>query len=157
MTTSYCRNSTRAFIFMMGAFCSIAISANARAKTTHEVIVSQDAPAAIGPYSQAVLAGGVLYVSGQVGIDPRTGKLAAEDIRGQTKQVMANLTAVLTKAGLTLDDTVQVQVFLADLNDYAAMNDVYAQYFKLPPARATVQVARLPRDALVEIALIAVR
>ena len=157
MTTSHCCNSTRAFIFMMGAFCSIAIGANARAKTTHEVIVSQDAPAAIGPYSQAVLAGGVLYVSGQVGLDPRTGKLAAEDIRGQTKQVMANLTAVLSKAGLTLDDTVQVQVFLADLNDYAAMNDVYAQYFKLPPARATVQVARLPRDALVEIALIAVR
>jgi 2-iminobutanoate/2-iminopropanoate deaminase len=157
MTSSYCCASARIFIFMMGAFCSIAIGANAPAKTTHEVIVSQDAPAAIGPYSQAVLAGGVLYVSGQVGLDPKTGKLAAEDIRGQTKQVIINLTAVLSKAGLTLDDTVQVQVFLADLNDYAAMNEVYAQYFKLPPARATVQVARLPRDALIEIALIAVR
>ena len=156
MTSTYCRASARVLIFMIAA-CSIVIGANARAKTTHEVIVSQDAPAAIGPYSQAVLAGGVLYVSGQVGLDPKTGKLAAEDIRGQTKQVMTNLTAVLLKAGFTLDDTVQVQVFLADLNDFAAMNDVYAQYFKLPPARATVQVARLPRDARIEIALIAVR
>jgi 2-iminobutanoate/2-iminopropanoate deaminase len=157
MTSSYCCASARIFIFMMGAFSSIAIGANAPAKTTHEVIVSQDAPAAIGPYSQAVLAGGVLYVSGQVGLDPKTGKLAAEDIRGQTKQVIANLMAVLSKAGLTLGDAVQAQVYLADLNDYAAMNEVYAQYFKLPPARATVQVARLPRDARIEIALIAVR
>ena len=117
MTSNYFFSSARVFIFVLGAFCSIAIGANARAKTTHEVIVSQDAPAAIGPYSQAVLAGGVLYVSGQVGLDPKTGKLAAEDIRGQTKQVLTNLTAVLSKAGLTLDDTVQVQVFLADLND----------------------------------------
>ena len=157
MNSNYFCARMRFFIFVLGAFCSIGIGANAGAKTNHEVILSQDAPAAIGPYSQAVLAGGVLYVSGQVGLDPKTGKMAAEDIRGQTKQVLTNLTAVLSKAGLTLDDTVQVQVFLADLNDYAAMNDVYGQYFKLAPARATVQVARLPRDALVEIALIAVK
>ena len=116
------------------------------------------APAAIGPYSQAILANGTLYVSGQIALDPKTGQMAAPDIRAQTKQVLANLSAVLAAEGMTLADAVQVQVFLADLEDFAAMNEIYGAAFKAPyPARFTVQVARLPRDARVEIGLIAVK
>jgi len=121
-------------------------------------VVTNDAPAAIGPYSQAVGANGVLYVSGQLALDPKTGQLAAQDIRGQTQQVMRNLRAILGAAGMSLDDVVQTQVYLADLNEFQAMNETYSSYFTaFLPARSTVQVARLPRDARVVIALTAVR
>ena len=116
------------------------------------------APAAIGPYSQAILANGTLYVSGQIALDPKSGQIVSQDIREQTRQVLANLSAVLAAAGMSLSDAVQVQVFMTDLNEFAAMNEVYASAFKKPyPARLTVQVARLPRDARIEIALTAAR
>jgi len=125
---------------------------------SRKAVSTNAAPAAIGPYSQAILANGVLYASGQIALDPRTGQMAAADIRGQTRQVLANLSAVLASSGMSLDDAVQVQIFLADLADFEAMNEVYASAFKAPyPARFTVQVARLPRDARVEIGLIAVK
>ncbi len=122
-----------------------------------EVIATPKAPAAIGPYSQAVRAGDVLYCAGQIGIDPATGKLV-EGVEAQTRQALANLAAVCEAAGFKLGDAVQTQVFLSDLADFEAMNRVYAERFpKDPPARATAQVARLPRDARVEILLTAQR
>jgi len=136
---------------------ALAVSADS-ASPAAQAITSNAAPAAIGPYSQAVLSNGTLYVSGQIALDPKTGQLVAADIRAQTKQVFANLTAVLEAAHMTLANAVQVQVFLADLEDFAAMNEIYATAFKAPyPARFTVQVARLPRDARIEIGLIAVK
>jgi 2-iminobutanoate/2-iminopropanoate deaminase len=119
-------------------------------------VSSPDAPKAIGPYSQAVRAGQLLFLSGQVPLDPATGQIVAGDIAAQTRRVFENLAAVLTAGGRSFADVVRTTVFLADMNDFAAMNDVYGQYFKEPyPARATVQVARLPKDARVEIDLIA--
>ena len=119
-------------------------------------ISSQDAPKAIGPYSQAVRAGQLLFVSGQVPLDPATGQIVAGDIAAQTRRVFDNLGAVLKAGGRSFADVVRTTVFLADMNDFAAVNDVYGTYFSEPyPARATVQVARLPKDARVEIDLIA--
>lgn len=123
-----------------------------------EVISTPGAPGAIGPYSQAIRVGDTLYTSGQIGMDPVTGVLVAGGIEAETRQVLANLKAVFEAAGFSLSDAVQAQVFLADFNDFAAMNAVYAEFFpQAPPARATVQVARLPRDARVEIMLVAQR
>ena len=117
------------------------------------------APAAIGPYSQAIRVGDTLYTSGQVALDPKTGNLIAGGITEQTTQVLENLKAVLAHAGLDMVHTVKTLVFLKDMKDFAAMNAVYATYFApagvVPPARSTVQVAALPKDALVEIELIA--
>ena len=121
-----------------------------------EAIVSDDAPRAIGPYSPAVRAGQFLFVSGQVALDPATGALVPGDVNAQTRRVMDNLGALLKAAGLDFSAVVRTTVFLADMNDFAAMNEVYATYVTQPyPSRATVQVARLPRDARVEIDLIA--
>ena len=121
-----------------------------------EAFSSPNAPKAIGPYSPAVRAGQLLFVSGQVAIDPATGSLVSGDIRTETRRVLDNLGALLTAAGLDYSAVVRTTVFLADINDFAAMNEVYASYFHEPfPARATVQVARLPRDARVEIDVIA--
>jgi len=119
-------------------------------------VSSPDAPKAIGPYSQAVRAGQLLFVSGQVPLDPATGQIVNGDIATQTRRVFANLAAVLVAGGRSFADVVRTTVFLADMNDFAAVNEVYGQYFSEPyPARATVQVARLPKDARVEIDLIA--
>jgi 2-iminobutanoate/2-iminopropanoate deaminase len=121
-----------------------------------EAFSSPNAPKAIGPYSPAVRAGQLLFVSGQVPIDPATGSLVSGDIRTETRRVMDNLGALLTAGGLDFSAVVRTTVFLADINDFAAMNEVYASYFHEPfPARATVQVARLLRDARVEIDVIA--
>jgi 2-iminobutanoate/2-iminopropanoate deaminase len=121
-----------------------------------EAITSPGAPKAIGPYSQAVRAGQLLFVSGQVPLDPATGQLVEGDIAAQTRRVFANLAAVLEAGGRTFADVVRTTVFLADMNDFAAVNEVYGSYFSEPyPARATVQVARLPKDARVEIDVIA--
>jgi 2-iminobutanoate/2-iminopropanoate deaminase len=120
-------------------------------------VSSADAPKAIGPYSQAVRAGQFLFASGQVPIDPATGNMIDGDIRAQTRRVFENLSAVLGAAKLSFADVVKTTVFLADMNDFAAMNEVYGTYFAEPyPARATVQVARLPKDARVEIDLVAI-
>ena len=117
---------------------------------------SDSAPTAIGPYSQAIRVGQLLFVSGQVALDPETGALVQGDVATQTHSVLRNLKSILEAAGASLDDVVRTTVFLADLNDFAAMNDVYATYFTPPaPARSTIQVARLPKDARVEIDLIA--
>jgi 2-iminobutanoate/2-iminopropanoate deaminase len=121
-----------------------------------QAIDSQDAPKAIGPYSPAVRAGSLLFVSGQVPIDPSTGNLVDGDIAAQTRRVLDNLGALLTAGGLTFDDVVRTTIFLADIGDFTRVNEVYGTYFSEPfPARATVQVARLPKDARVEIDAIA--
>ena len=119
--------------------------------------VSTDgAPKAIGPYSQAIRAGSLLFLSGQIPIDPATGQMVDGDIAQQTQRVFKNLEAILTAAGASFDNVVRTTVYLADMSDFAAMNEVYGTYFSSPaPARATVQAARLPKDARVEIDLIA--
>ena len=122
-----------------------------------EAISAPDAPTAIGPYSPAIRAGNLLFVSGQVPIDPSTGAMIDGDIAAQTDRVMRNLQALLKAAGAGFEHVVRTTVFLADMNEFAAMNEVYGRYVAdPPPARATVQVARLPRDVKVEIDLIAV-
>ena len=126
-------------------------------KNKKKVIATDKAPKAIGPYSQAIEIDNTLYLAGQIGLDPTTGKLVDGGINEQTNRVMKNLEAVLDAAGYRFDNVVQTQVFVADLNDYKAMNDVYAKYFSYaPPARAAVQ-AVLPRGALVEIMMVAKR
>jgi len=122
-----------------------------------EIVATERAPRAIGPYSQAVRAGNLLFASGQIPIDPATGEFVAGGVGEQTEQVMRNLTAVFEAAGASLGQVVKTTVFLADMNDFTAMNEVYGRFFgENPPARATVQAARLPRDARVEIEAIAV-
>ena len=125
-------------------------------KTEKTIVLAKDAPQPVGPYSQAVSAGGWLFASGQIPLDPQTGKMVDADIRVQTRRVLDNLALVLKAAGARLDDVVKTTVFLADLADFPAMNEEYARYFtKEPPARATVQVSRLPKDSLVEIDCVA--
>ncbi len=120
------------------------------------IVQTEKAPAAIGPYSQAVKAGGFVFLSGQVALDPASGQVVEGDVRAQTERVMKNLQAVLAAAGSSLAAVVKATVFLADMNDFAAMNEVYGRFFSSdPPARATVQAARLPKDVQVEIDLIA--
>lgn len=122
-----------------------------------EIVATERAPRAIGPYSQAVRAGNLLFASGQIPIDPATGEFVAGGVGEQTEQVMRNLTAVFEAAGASLGQVVKTTVFLSDMNDFTAMNEVYGRFFgENPPARATVQAARLPRDAKVEIEAIAV-
>ena len=122
------------------------------------VVATKDAPAAIGPYSQGIHTGDLVFTAGQAGVDPATGKLAEGGIQAETHQVFKNLKAVLEAAGSSLEKVVKVSVFLADMNDFGAMNEVYAGYFgDTPPARTTVQAGGLPLGALVEIDMIAVR
>jgi 2-iminobutanoate/2-iminopropanoate deaminase len=118
-------------------------------------ISTDQAPQAIGPYSQAIQFGNLLFVSGQVALEPKTGNLVAGDIEAQTKQVMENLKAIVAAAGLTLADALKATCFLKNMGDFAKFNGIYAGYFgDTPPARETVEVARLPRDVLVEVSLI---
>jgi 2-iminobutanoate/2-iminopropanoate deaminase len=122
-----------------------------------EIVATERAPRAIGPYSQAVRSGNFLFASGQIPIDPATGEFVAGGITEQTEQVMRNVSAILEAAGADLQKVVKTTVFLADMDDFTAMNEVYGRYFgENPPARATVQAARLPRDARVEIEAIAI-
>ena len=120
---------------------------------------TENAPKAIGPYSQAIVAGGYMFLSGQIPIDPQIGKITASTIEDQTKQVLDNIKAILAAEGLTISDVVKTEIFLKDMQDFNAMNLVYAECFNEPmkPARATVQVAKLPMDARVEISCIAFR
>ena len=120
------------------------------------VVSTNDAPQAIGPYSQAIKLGNVVYTAGQIPLDPATGKLVDGDITAQAERVMQNVQAVLAAAGSSLDRAVKTTCFLANLDDFAAFNAVYGRYFtNMPPARSTVQVARLPAGALVEVECIA--
>ncbi|MBF2046096.1 MAG: RidA family protein [Leptolyngbya sp. IPPAS B-1204] len=127
---------------------------------SHQVIRTDQAPAPVGPYNQAIAATGqMVFVAGQIPLDPQTGAIVGEgNVVEQTEQVMANLTAILAAAGAKLEDVVKTTVFLADMNDFAAVNAVYAKYFQeaTAPARACVQVSRLPKDVRVEIECIAV-
>ena len=121
-----------------------------------QIVQTKQAPDAIGPYSQAVIANGFVYTSGQIPIDPATGQFVAGGIAEQTQQVLKNLTAVLEAAGTGMQQVVKTTVYLADMQDFTAMNEVYAAFFGAePPARSTVQAARLPRDARVEIDVVA--
>ena len=121
-----------------------------------QMIHTDSAPAAIGPYSQAIQIGDLLFVSGQVPIDPSTGAVVEGDVKAQAQQSLNNLKAILNAAGTNMGAVVKTTVFLADMNDFAAMNEVYAQFFQEPcPARSAVQVGRLPKDAKVEIEAIA--
>jgi 2-iminobutanoate/2-iminopropanoate deaminase len=122
-----------------------------------QVVSAPDAPKAMGAYSPAIKAGNLLFISGQIPLDPSTGNLIQGDIAAQAEQVMRNLTALLRAAGVGFDHVVRTTVYLADMNDFAGMNEVYSRYIvDPPPARATVQVARLPRDVKIEIDAIAV-
>jgi len=121
-----------------------------------EAISTKSAPGAIGPYSQAIKAGGFVFLSGQIPLDATTGQMIEGDAKAQTEQVMKNLQAVLEAAGCTFDDVVRSTIFLTNLNDFQAVNETYAKHFSAaPPARATVQVAALPRGAKVEIDMVA--
>ncbi len=122
-----------------------------------EAIATNDGPKAIGPYSQAIKANGLVFVSGQIPFDPATQQLIEGDIAAQTERVLQNLSGILKAAGSSLDRVVKAGVFLKNMSDFAAMNEVYGRYFtQSPPARSTVEVARLPKDVLVEIDVIAV-
>ncbi len=121
-----------------------------------QIISTDKAPKAIGPYSQAVRAGGWLFASGQIPIDPATNQMITGDIKAQTERVMKNLGAILEAAGLSFAHAIKMTVYLKDMNEFPAMNEVYGRFFPAdPPARATVEVARLPRDARIEIDLVA--
>jgi 2-iminobutanoate/2-iminopropanoate deaminase len=125
-------------------------------KLRKRALAARDAPKPVGPYSPAVRAGDLLFVSGQVPFDPASGALVPGDIAAQTRRVLDNIGALLAAAGLTHDDIVRTTVFLADMNDFAAVNAVYSTFFTEPyPARSTIQAARLPRDARIEIDAIA--
>ncbi len=121
-----------------------------------EIISTKDAPQAIGPYSQAIKANGFIFTSGQIAIDPTTQQVVTGDVAAQTERVLRNLSEILEAAGSGLGKVVRSTVFLKDMNDFAAMNQVYGKYFtSAPPARSTVEVARLPKEVLVEIDVIA--
>lgn len=118
-------------------------------------VSTEKAPAAVGPYSQAVISGGMVYTSGQIAIDPKTNAIEANDIQGQTEQVMRNLGEILRTAGSSFEMAVKTSCFLADMNDFAAFNEIYAKYFTGLPARSCVAVKTLPKGALVEVEVIA--
>jgi 2-iminobutanoate/2-iminopropanoate deaminase len=121
-----------------------------------DVVLTDKGPKPIGPYSQAIRTNGFLYVSGQVALDPKTGEFVGTDIRQQTERTLENIKGILEAGGSNMHHVIKTTVFLKDINDFAAMNEVYAKFFtQAPPARSTVQVARLPKDALVEIEVIA--
>jgi 2-iminobutanoate/2-iminopropanoate deaminase len=143
----------------IGAVALAGLLLSGAALADKEVISTENAPEAIGPYSQGVRVGDTLWLAGQIAIDPATNALIEDTgIEAQTRQVLDNLKAVVEAAGMTMDDVVSTSVFLADLDQFGAMNEVYATYFgDAPPARATVEVARLPRDVAIEISAIAAR
>jgi 2-iminobutanoate/2-iminopropanoate deaminase len=121
-----------------------------------EVIATGQAPQAIGPYSQAIKAAGLIFTSGQIAIDPATSQIIAGDVSAQTEQVLKNVAAILQASGSSMEKVLRCTVFLKNMSDFAAMNEVYGRHFKqAPPARSTVEVARLPKDVLVEIDAIA--
>ena len=125
--------------------------------TLKKALLTQNAPAPIGPYSQAIQAGGVLYISGQIALDPSSGDLILENIEAETHQVLKNLGAILENAGITFDDVLSCSVFVKDMNLFGRINEVYAQYFNsnVPPSRALVQVSELPKQVNIEISAIA--
>src|SRR5688572_17454917 len=143
-------------VFSVAAFMLVIVTV-AGFGQAKRALETAEAPRAVGPYSQAIIANGFVYTAGQLGSDPKTGALVEGGIVEQTEQVLKNIEAVLKASGVGMEDVVKTTVFLADMNDFAKMNEVYAKRFKQPyPARSTVQVARLPRDAKIEIETVAV-
>ena len=135
-------------VFLLGSVCAYGQRMTA--------VTSKDAPKAIGPYSQAIKTGNLIYTSGQIGLSPVTNALAGDDITSQTHQALKNIKAVVEEAGSDMAHVVKVTIYLKDLNDYAKVNDIYKDYFAdIKPARSAVQVARLPKDALIEIECVA--
>jgi 2-iminobutanoate/2-iminopropanoate deaminase len=127
-------------------------------KANREVVATKDAPQPIGPYSQAIKASGLVFASGQIALDPATGKLVEGDVKAQTERVLKNLSAVLAAAGSSTERVVRTTVFLKNISDFPAMNEVYGHFFtNAPPSRSTIGVAALPRDALVEIDVVALQ
>ncbi|HEU4372023.1 MAG TPA: RidA family protein [Telluria sp.] len=150
--------NTRESVLALAVLAILFALPGAVAAPLKEIIVTKNAPAAIGPYSQGVRAGTMLFVAGQIPIDPRTGQLNTGTDEEQVAQVLENIKAILAADGMTMDNVVSTTVFVRDLNNFTKLNAVYGTYFKdKPPARATVQAARLPRDAAVEISAIAVK
>jgi len=140
------------------ACASLGVLAACGTPPVKEVISTKDAPAAIGPYSQGIRNGHLVFLAGQGPTDAKTGKFAGPTIEDQTRQAIENLRAVLATSGMTLDDVVSTTVYMKDIEDFARMNAVYGTYFKeKPPARATVQVARLPKDSLIQISAVAAK
>jgi len=126
-------------------------------KMEKKVVFTEKAPKPIGPYSQAIIAGNLIFTAGQIPIDPATNQVVQGNIKEQTRRVLENLRAILESVGATFDDVVKVTIYMKDLNEFSAMNEVYSEYFKnSPPARTTVEVSRLPRDVRIEIDLIAI-
>ncbi len=146
----------RSFITKSLTGLALVIAFGIGASAQKRAVETVDAPKAIGPYSQAIVANGFVFAAGQIGTDPKTGVLA-DGIEAQVEQVLNNIAAVLKASGSSMDNVVKATVFLADMNDFAKMNEIYGKHFKAPfPARSTVQVARLPRDAKIEIEVVAV-
>jgi 2-iminobutanoate/2-iminopropanoate deaminase len=140
------------------AFLVMGCHMNQEGSMEREVVKSPDAPAAIGPYSQAIKVGNTLYCSGQIPIDPATGELVNESVEAETRQVLENLSAIVTEAGFAMSDIVRCTVYMSDMEDYAKINKIYSEYFQAdPPARVAVQVAALPKYVRVEISGIAVK
>ena len=146
-------------LLLTGLFTSCIEIESEHDSAQHRKIINTDkAPAAVGVYSQAIQVGNTLYLSGQIGLVPESRELAGDDLDSQTHQTLKNIKAVLEEAGYTMSDVVKAQVFLDDMNDYGAFNNIYVQYFpENPPARAVVEVSRIPLDAKVEIMVTAVK
>jgi len=150
------RNILIAFAFL-GFLTDKARAKNGRSEKMKKEIKTDKAPKAIGPYSQAIVANGFVFASGQIPVDPATGELNQGSLEDQARQVLKNLAAVFEAAGSSMDHVVKANVYLQDMNDFSRMNAVYAEFFKVPyPARAAVQVARLPRDVKIEIEAVAI-
>lgn len=145
-------------LFFAGIVALTSCTSKTPDQVRKNIISTEKAPAAIGPYSQAVLVGNTLYCSGQIAIDPKTGELVVGNIQVETEQVLKNIRAVLEAAGMGFGNVVKATVYMKDISNYKAINQVYAKYFtKKPPARAAVQVANLPKNVNLEISVIAVR
>ena len=143
-------------LIVLALFTSVGLAQEQKAN--REVVLTKDAPQPIGPYSQAIRAGGFVFASGQIALDPATGKLIDGDIKAQTERVLKNLSAVLAGAGSSMDRVVKTTVFLKNISDFPAMNEVYGKTFtNAPPSRTTVQAAGLPKDALLEIDVVALQ
>jgi len=143
------------FLLMFSIF--FLLSTISGGKMEKKVVFTEKAPKPIGPYSQAIIAGNLIFTAGQIPIDPATNQVVQGNIKEQTRRVLENLRAILESVGATFDDVVKVTIYMKDLNEFSAMNEVYSEYFKnSPPARTTVEVSRLPRDVRIEIDLIAI-
>lgn len=140
------------FSSVLAAYFALPAISDASDKSKKKAVETTDAPKAIGPYSQAVVADDFVFLAGQIGIDPKTGNLVEGGIEAETEQVLKNIEAVLKASKSDFDNVVKATIFLADINDFAKVNEIYGRYFKQPfPARSTVQAAKLPRDARIEI------